>query len=116
MTVESSPVIVIGGGIVGASIAWHLAKEKKDKFYYDFRRRSMARWAEMDKELPDLPIRWGGVLACDRTPEERQEFYERQRQWDTKTRRMEETELAVIEPQVDEEQLSLVKWGLHVPE
>ncbi|KAF5624658.1 d-amino acid dehydrogenase small subunit [Fusarium tjaetaba] len=143
MNVESAPVVVIGGGIVGASIAWHLAKKKKDviliaeaiggvattksfcwlnaagatqKFYYDFRRRSMARWAEIGQELPDLPIRWGGVLACDRTPEERQEFYECQRLWGTNIRRMEETDLAALEPQVDEGQFSLVKWGLHVPE
>ncbi|KAF5988299.1 d-amino acid dehydrogenase small subunit [Fusarium bulbicola] len=143
MNVESAPVVVIGGGIVGASIAWHLAREKKDvilitetiggvatpksfcwlnaagatqKFYYDFRRRSMARWAEMGKELPDLPIHWGGVLACDRTPEERQEFYERQRLWGTSFRRMETAELAALESQVDEAQFSLIKWGLHVPE
>ncbi|KAF5635749.1 d-amino acid dehydrogenase small subunit [Fusarium sp. NRRL 52700] len=143
MNDTSAPVIVVGGGIVGASIAWHLAREKKpviliaetiggvatpksfcwlntagatQKFYYDFRRRSMARWAEMGKELPDLPIHWGGVLACDRTAEERQEFYERQRLWGTNIRRVEEVELAALEPQVDEAQFSLVKWGLYVPE
>ncbi|KAF4496396.1 D-amino acid dehydrogenase small subunit [Fusarium agapanthi] len=143
MNTESAPVIVIGGGIVGASIAWHLAREKRDvilitetiggvatpksfcwlnaagatqKFYYDFRRRSMARWAEMGKELSDLSIHWGGVLACDRTPQERQGFYERQRLWGTSIKRMEAAELAALESQVDEAQFSLITWGLHVPE
>ncbi|EXK24579.1 hypothetical protein FOMG_18700 [Fusarium oxysporum f. sp. melonis 26406] len=52
----------------------------------------------------------------DRTPEEREEFYERQRLWGTNITRLEQTDLAVLESQVDEAQFSLVKWGLHVPE
>ncbi len=67
-------VVVVGGGIVGASIAWHLAQEQTNvtivaeqvggtatpnsfawvnaaygnpKFYFDLRHRSMAHWREL---------------------------------------------------------------------
>ncbi len=77
-------VIVVGAGIVGASIAWHLAARHGDqvrvtvvasklggtatpnsfawvnanrgnpRVYYDLRHRSMARWRQMAGEVPGL--------------------------------------------------------------
>src|SRR6478609_7642881 len=75
MTNSHQPhVLVIGAGIVGASIAWHLSKSTKvtiiaediggpassasfawlnassasDKSYHDFRVRSLKRWKEIE--------------------------------------------------------------------
>lgn len=82
-------ITVIGAGVVGASIAWHLTRQNADvtivtsniggtatpnsfawlnaswhnpKFYYDFRRRSMAGWKRLAKDVPGLQdiIQWCG--------------------------------------------------------
>ena len=90
---EEFDVVVVGAGIVGASIAWHLARHPSSptvtivaedvggtatpcsfawlnasynnpRNYYDFRRRSVARWRQMGDELPELDklIQWSGSL------------------------------------------------------
>lgn len=87
-------VVVVGAGIVGASIAWHLATDPSGpdvtivaeevggtatpcsfawlnaswhnpRFYYDFRRRSIAGWRRLEDEVPGLRelVRWSGSLS-----------------------------------------------------
>ena len=105
-------VVVIGGGIVGSSIAWHLSQSNTTnttivaakvggvatpnsfawvnagstdaKFYYDFRRRSMNRWRQIEQEVPGLSeyINWGGSLNWEIANEtERTEYGEKLTSW-----------------------------------
>lgn len=92
---QSKPrVLVIGAGVIGASIAWHLtrhpdganvtivaeevggvatpcsfawlnASRNNPRFYYDFRRRSMAGWKKLAVEVPGLGklVQWCGSLG-----------------------------------------------------
>ena len=84
-------VVVAGAGIIGASIAWHLAKAgcavtlidatavaaqasgrsfgwinpwhgKRPRHYHRLSRLGVRAWREAAKQLP-LPVRWGGCLA-----------------------------------------------------
>ncbi len=94
-------VIVVGAGIIGASIAWHLAKAGaavtviaeetggvatpnsfawinaswgNPEFYFHFRRRSMAEWKRLAAELPGLPLTWCGGICWD-LPRDQLEAY-----------------------------------------
>ncbi len=85
-------IIVIGAGIIGASIAWHLSRKGASvtviaqqtggvatansfawinaswgnpEFYFHFRRRSMAEWSRLKADLPDIPLSWCGGLCWD---------------------------------------------------
>ena len=92
-------IIVVGAGIVGASIAYHLSRRKdvavtvleraepcagasghsfawlnsfgKDPVsYHHFNRRSMDIWDRFARRLGlDLDLHWGGELRWERTPE-----------------------------------------------
>ncbi|KAH8682054.1 glycine/D-amino acid oxidase, deaminating [Xylariales sp. PMI_506] len=142
--VESKPsVIVIGAGVVGASIAWHLARQNASvtivapeiggtatpcsfawlnaswlnaKFYYDFRRRSMARWKELADEVPRLRevVQWCGNLQWD-LPEDELAKYEREHgAWGYDIGRVEREEIAAREPCLSSDVLP--EWGLRLGE
>ncbi|KAF1974465.1 FAD dependent oxidoreductase [Bimuria novae-zelandiae CBS 107.79] len=105
-------VVVVGGGIVGASIAWHLSQSNTTnttivagkvggiatpnsfawvnagstdaKFYYDFRRRSMNRWRQIEEEVPGLSdyIKWDGSLNWEiKNETKREEYGEKLKAW-----------------------------------
>ncbi|MBZ9731939.1 FAD-binding oxidoreductase [Mesorhizobium sp. CA18] len=99
---SAKQVIVIGAGIIGASIAWHLMKAGarvtvvsesgaggvatpnsfawinaswgNPETYFRLRIRAMAEWKRLAKDVPGLPLAWCGGLCWD-LPADRLEAY-----------------------------------------
>ena len=98
-------VVVVGAGIVGASIAYHLANRgvrvtvvdgaapgsgasshsfawinagaKGPSYYHDFNRRSMEMWDRFALGLGvDVGLRWGGKVSWEATAERAQQLQE----------------------------------------
>ncbi|KAF5002461.1 hypothetical protein FDECE_10620 [Fusarium decemcellulare] len=139
-TAVLSNVVVVGGGIVGASIAWHLAPHTnvtiiaeeiggtatpnsfawvnaastEEQFYYDFRHRSLERWREISHELRDLPIHWGGAINAYDSLEELVEDEKTLTTWGSNFSRVNTTEISYQEPKLS--QSFLPNWGLSFPE
>jgi glycine/D-amino acid oxidase-like deaminating enzyme len=93
MTKNPPSIIVVGGGIIGASIAWQLttrgahvtlidagaigavatacsfawtnATAHNPKQYFDLRMRSLQEWDHLAAAIPDLPFRRTGTLYAD---------------------------------------------------
>jgi glycine/D-amino acid oxidase-like deaminating enzyme len=122
----ATEVIVIGAGIVGASIAWHLAKAGAkvtilDKAepggvatpcsfgwvnasfgnpepYFRLRIRAMAEWKRLAAEVPGLPVRWQGGLCWDRPRSELEALGAEHSSWGYGVRELGRDEAARIEP------------------
>lgn len=118
-------VIVVGAGIIGASIAWHLTKAGADvtvvaeetggvatpnsfawinaswgnpEFYFHFRRRSMGEWKRLAAELPGLPLSWCGSICWD-LPADRLEAYAKEHSgWGYGIERLGSSEISAREP------------------
>ncbi len=120
-------VFVVGAGIIGASIAYHLAREGAKVVvleksspaaeasskslgwlnasygnaapYFDLRMRSLLEFARLDRELDGaLPLQWGGGLWWEDDEAEMAEAYAQQTAWGYPVRWLGREEITALEP------------------
>ena len=119
-------VVVVGAGIIGASIAWHLARGGADVVLVDggiagglatprswawinaswghpdpyvrLRIRSMEEWRRLDGIVPGLQVNWCGSLVWDLPEEELRAFVEERQALGYDIRLVDRAEAAALEP------------------
>jgi glycine/D-amino acid oxidase-like deaminating enzyme len=133
-------IIVVGAGIIGASIAWHLAKAGASvtiveageaggvatpasfawinaswgnpEPYFRLRTRSMAEWKRLAAQAPGIQLGWVGGLAWDLPPDELEAYAAEHGSWGYGIHRVDRAETARIEPSLAEPP----QLALHVAE
>jgi glycine/D-amino acid oxidase-like deaminating enzyme len=122
-------ITVVGGGIIGASIAWHLveagakvrliadriggvatptsfawinASWGNPEPYFRLRTRSMHEWRRLADAVPGLPLSWCGGLCWDLPPDDLLAYAREHKAWGYDIRRVSAKEAAAIEPNVAE--------------
>jgi len=119
-------VIVVGAGIVGASLAWHLARQGAEvtvvdgagaggiatshsfawinaswgnpEFYVRFRRRSMAEWRRLAADVPAVGVEFCGGLIWDLPPDRLEAYAAEHAAWGYGIRRVDAAGALAIEP------------------
>jgi glycine/D-amino acid oxidase-like deaminating enzyme len=137
---EKFHVVVVGAGIIGASLAWHLVRAgarvtiveagaaggvaTSNSFgwlnaswgnpepYFRLRMRSMAEWRRLEREVPGLPVSWSGGLIWDLPPDKLADFAQEHAAWGYGIRSVDRKEAARLEPQL----ANAPEFALHVAE
>jgi glycine/D-amino acid oxidase-like deaminating enzyme len=123
---EQKHVVIIGAGIIGASLAWHLqvlgarvtvieaaapggiatrhswawinASWGNPEPYFRLRHRSMLDWRELAQAVPDLAVNWCGGLIWDMPPDELDAYVTQHAGWGYDIRRVDHAEIKKLEP------------------
>ncbi|RWX79114.1 FAD-binding oxidoreductase [Neorhizobium lilium] len=121
-------VTVIGGGIIGASIAWHLtvagarvrlvsetpggvatpnsfawinASWGNPLDYFRLRTCSMREWTRLADAVPDIPLSWQGSICWDMTDDRLLAYLDQHTAWGYDIRRIDSAEIATLEPALE---------------
>ncbi|TGQ78793.1 MAG: FAD-binding oxidoreductase [Mesorhizobium sp.] len=136
----SKQVIVIGAGIIGASVAWHLTRAGAQvtviadsapggvatpnsfawinaswgnpETYFRLRIRAMAEWKRLANDLPGLPLAWCGGLNWDLQAERLEAYADEHSAWGYGIERVGREQVARIEPNLAEPP----DFALHIAE
>lgn len=121
-------IVIVGSGIIGASIAWNLARAGARPIvieagqagglatrsswawinaswgnpepYFRLRHRSMALWRELEREVPAITVAWGGGLIWDMPPDELDAYARQHSAWGYGVTRVDRAAAQRIEPQL----------------
>lgn len=132
--------LVIGSGIVGASIAYHLARAGESvtivdrgeaggvatraswawinaswgnpEPYFRLRTRSMREWRRLGEDVPGIGVEWLGGLCWDLPPDELDSYAREHERWGYGIRRVDRAGMLAIEPHL----ASPPALALHVAE
>lgn len=121
-------VLIVGAGIIGASIAWHLARASarvtvveagepggvatpnswawinaswgNPEVYFRLRVRAMDEWRRLERDVPDVHVAWAGGLIWDLPSDELEAYAVEHASWGYDIRRVDRAEVLRIEPQL----------------
>jgi glycine/D-amino acid oxidase-like deaminating enzyme len=124
----SPRIIVIDAGIIGASIAWHLARAGASvtvieagqaggvatrnswawinasfgntERYFRLRIRAMEEWRRLERDLPGLRVAWAGGLIWDLPVEALQAFAAEHAAWGYDIRQVDRAGIQRLEPEL----------------